>query len=69
MRVGKKNQPKFRLILIDSKKASRSGAFFEILGTYDPISKKIEFKKDRVEYWRSKGAQISPTALQLSKKN
>lgn len=68
MRIGKKNQPKFRLVLIDSKKAAKSGAFFEILGTYDPKSKKTELKRDRIEYWRSKGAQISQTAFQLFRK-
>ena len=56
------------MVLVDSRKAPQSGAFLEILGFYDPKSKKGEFKKERVEYWRSKGAQISPTALQLFKK-
>jgi len=67
-KIGKKNNLKFRFVLIDSKKASKSGGFLEILGFYDPQSKKGEFKKEKIEYWRLKGAQLSPTTLQLFKR-
>lgn len=66
-RIGKRNQPKFRLVLIDVRKASKSGAFNEMLGFYDPKSKKIEIKKERINDWLLKGAKISPTALQIFK--
>lgn len=66
-RTGKKNQPKFRIVLIDAKRATKSGAFKEVLGCYDPITKKTEIKKDRADEWRKKGVKISATALKILK--
>lgn len=59
-RVGTKNQPKYRVVVIDSQKA-RNGGFVEIIGTVDLTTKqrKIELKKDRYDYWRGVGAQTS----------
>lgn len=67
-RTGKKNKPSFRLVLIDSIRAPKSGAFLEILGHYDPISKKLDFKKERIQELQKKGAVISETALRLLKR-
>lgn len=66
-RTGKKNQPKFRIILINAKRASKSGAFKDILGYYDPMTKKTEIKKDKIDEWRKKGVKISATALKILK--
>lgn len=41
------------------------GKFLELLGNYDPHKKDLKAKIDRVEYWMSKGAQISPTVNNL----
>ncbi len=41
------------------------GRTTEILGHYDPRTKKAEFKKDRIAYWLSKGAQVSDTVWNL----
>ena len=61
-RVGRKGQPSFRLIVVDKQK-DPFGRSIEILGKYAPQAKPklLEFKKDRVEYWLSKGAQPTPT--------
>ena len=37
----------------------------ELLGSYNPHQKEFKVKKERVEYWMSKGAQISPTLNNL----
>lgn len=37
----------------------------ELLGNYDPHKKELNAKMDRVEYWVSKGAQVSPTVNNL----
>lgn len=67
-RTGKKNKPSFRLVLIDSIRAPKSGAFLEILGNYDPVSKKLDFKKERIYELQKKGAVVSETALKLLKR-
>ena len=60
-RVGRKNDPSFRLVLTDSKNGPKSGKFKEILGAYNPKLGVITFKEDRVKYWMSVGAKTSGT--------
>jgi len=63
-RTGKKNSPSFRVVLAEHT-APPQGKFIEILGYYNPRKKKKGFKKERIEYWISKGAQLSPTVYNL----
>lgn len=58
-RVGRKNDPSFRVVCIDSRKGPKSGNNIEILGSYDPKQNYINIKEDRVKYWISTGAQVS----------
>ena len=67
-RVGRKNDPSFRLVVTDSRRASRSGAYLEAVGVYNPIKKKIDVKKERVDYWISKGSKVSDSVRSLLKK-
>ncbi|EKE11757.1 MAG: hypothetical protein ACD_15C00027G0006 [uncultured bacterium] len=41
------------------------GRHIEILGSYDPHSKEAVLKQDRINYWMSKGVQLSDTAYNL----
>jgi small subunit ribosomal protein S16 len=70
-RVGRVHEPSFRLVLTDSKNSTKSGKYLENLGNFDARrGEKSEFKTDRVTYWMSKGAQVTPTVhnLLISKK-
>ena len=58
-RKGKKNQPFFRVVVIDKRRTASGGRAVEDLGYVDPLTKKRNFKKDRILYWISKGAQPS----------
>lgn len=60
-RIGRKNDPAFRVVLTDSKNSTKSGKFKEILGSYTPKSGEVIFKADRVSHWIKNGAQISDT--------
>ncbi len=65
-RVGRKHEPTFRLVLTDSKNSTKSGKYLENLGNYDSRKgEKSEFKKDRISYWMTKGAQVSGTVHNL----
>lgn len=64
-RVGRKNEPSFRLLLTDSKNSTKSGKFLEILGSHSFRKDGTTIKADRVQYWMSKGAQLSDTAHNL----
>ena len=61
-RIGKKKHPFYRVVVTE-KTRPRNGRFVEIVGTYDPLKTPalIELKRDRVDYWISKGAQPSDT--------
>jgi len=63
-RGGKKNNAQFRITVADGRRAP-SGKFIEILGHYNPHTKEKALKKERIEYWISKGAQPSPTVHNL----
>lgn len=64
-RVGKKNQPAFKVVVTDKTRPTRAGRFLEILGFYNTLTKKRDFKADRVKYWMSVGAKPSDTVYNL----
>ena len=63
-RVGKKNEPHFRVVLTE-KTTSPRGKHLELLGFLNPKSKERAFKKERVLHWMSKGAKLSDTVHNL----
>ncbi|MCX6764148.1 MAG: 30S ribosomal protein S16 [Candidatus Nealsonbacteria bacterium] len=64
-RIGKKNQPSFKVIVTEKKKSSKGGTRIEELGFFNPLTKKISLKKERILYWLSKGAKCSDTIHNL----
>ena len=68
-RFGKKNQPTYRLVLIDSHRGPKSGNFLEILGSYNPRSKEKTLKEEKIVEWIGKGAKVSDTVNNFLIKN
>ena len=64
-RVGKKNQPSFKIVVTDKRNPTRAGRFVEEVGFYNPTTKEKVLSKERVQYWLSKGVQPSPTVYNL----
>lgn len=66
-RVGRKHEPKFRVVLTDSKNGPKSGKYLEVLGSYDSRNdhKKEEINEERIKYWMSQGAKLSETMHNL----
>lgn len=64
-RKGKKNQPFFRVVVIDKRRSASGGRAVEVLGYVDPLTKKKSFKKDRILHWIKNGAQPSATIHNL----
>ncbi len=64
-RVGKKNQPSFKIVVTDKKKASRRGRFVEEVGFYNPLTKEKVLRNERIKYWLSVGAKPSDTVFNL----
>jgi small subunit ribosomal protein S16 len=59
-RRGARKKPHYRIVVIEKERA-RNGRPVEVVGTYNPRTNpaSVELKRDRVEYWVSKGAQMS----------
>lgn len=68
-RVGARKQPHYRIVVIEKARA-RNGRPVEVIGTYNPRTTpaSIELKRDRVDYWVSKGAQLSERVNKLYSK-
>jgi len=64
-RIGKKNQPAFKIVVTEKKNPPRGGRFVEEVGTYNPLTKEKALKKERVQYWLSQGVQPSDTVHNL----
>ncbi len=65
-RVGARKQPQYRVVVIEKDRA-RNGRSIEVVGTYNPRTNPatVNFKQERIDYWRSKGAQFSETVGRL----
>lgn len=61
LRTGKKNQPSYKVVVTDRKNPPQGGKFVEEVGFFNPKTKEKTFKKERVAYWLSVGAQASDT--------
>ena len=68
-RTGAKKKASYRIVVID-REMPRDGRFVEILGHYNPRRNppELAFKRDRVDYWLSRGAQPSETVQSFLKK-
>ncbi len=67
-RAGAKKAPVFRVVVADQR-CPRGGRFIERIGMYDPTAKGLALvvNRERLDYWRSQGAQASHTIERLLK--
>lgn len=63
-RTGKKGQTSYRIIVVDSRKAVYS-PYIEMLGQFDPHTKKVVLNKEKAIDWMNKGAQPSNTVSKI----
>ena len=73
VRMGKKKQPTYRIVAAESRRA-RSGAFLEILGTYQPRGLSAaepetitKVDNEKVVRWLQQGAQPTERVAKLLK--
>ena len=71
-RIGRRNRPFYRIIIIDSRKR-RDGSAIEQVGWYNPIESNKEknyvLKEDRVLEWLKLGAQVTDPVNKLMKRS
>lgn len=56
-RIGRTNDPAFRIVVIEKERAAKAGNIVELLGTYNPRSKALTLNEEHVKEWIKKGAQ------------
>ena len=68
-RRGARKQPHYRIVVIEKDRA-RDGRSVEVVGTYNPRTEpaSIVLKRERVDYWVSKGAQLSDRVRKIVEK-
>lgn len=69
MRMGKKKQPAYRVVVADSR-SPRDGRFIEIIGQYNPRTEpsEIEIDEEKALTWLAKGAQASEQVTAILKR-
>ena len=67
-RFGARKQPYYRVVVIEKDRA-RNGRSVEVVGTYNPRTNPatVDIKRERVDYWTGKGAQLSDRVEKLLK--
>jgi len=69
-RGGNHNRPYFHVVATDSR-SRRDGRFIEKLGFYNPLKgdhiETFRINQERLDYWVSVGAGMSPTVKKLLK--
>ncbi|MCC6639461.1 30S ribosomal protein S16 [Candidatus Falkowbacteria bacterium] len=63
-RAGKRTQPHFKLIVTE-KGRDPWGQYHELLGNYNPLTKKAEFNADRINHYIKNGAQLTDSVNNL----
>jgi small subunit ribosomal protein S16 len=56
-RIGRTNDPAFRIVVLEKERAAKAGNIVELLGTYNPRSKALTLNEEQVKHWISMGAQ------------
>lgn len=64
-RIGRKNDPAFRIAVLPKAAGPKAGSYVDLVGTYNPKTKAVTLKPDAIKDWISKGAQVSPSLHNL----
>lgn len=64
-RIGRKNDPSYRVIVCDSRQGPKSGKFIDHLGSYNPKLDQVKIDGEKAKEWIAKGVQVSPTVHNL----
>lgn len=64
-RVGRKNDPSFRIVVTDKRTSVKSDSHIDRLGSYNPKTKNFIIDADKAREWIAKGVQPSDTMHNL----
>ena len=64
-RTGRKNDPSFRMVVLEKASGPKAGTYTDLVGTYNPKTKAFTANGEAIKGWMQKGAQVSPSLLNL----
>lgn len=64
-RVGRRNDPSYRIVVTDKRTGPKSNKHVATLGSYSPKMNHIQIKGDEAKEWIGKGVQLSTTVHNL----
>ena len=64
-RVGRKNDPSYRVVVTDSRNGPQSGKGIDNLGSYSSKSNEFTIDGEKAKNWIKNGVQVSPTVHNL----
>ncbi len=69
-RAGAKKRPFYHIVVTDSRRR-RDGNYIESIGYYNPVARgqevKLHLEVEKLNHWKSVGAQLSDRVLSLAK--
>lgn len=68
-RIGRRNEPHYKVVVTDVRRGPKSAKFIEELGFYTPKSGTVSLNKERSQYWMGVGAQVSDTVYNFMVKD
>jgi small subunit ribosomal protein S16 len=69
-RVGRKNNPSYRVVVVDKRTSTKSNKIVDLIGNYNPKLGQINLDGDKAKKWLADGVQASDTVhnMLVSKK-
>ena len=69
-RVGRKNNPAYRVVVVDKRTSTKSNKIVDLIGSYNPKLGQINLDGDKAKKWLADGVQASDTVhnMLVSKK-
>jgi small subunit ribosomal protein S16 len=64
-RIGRVNDPAFRIVVTEKTSGPKAGRYVELVGTYNPKTKAFQADAESIKAWMNKGAQVSPSLKNL----
>lgn len=64
-RTGRKNDPSFRIVVVEGTEGPRTGNHIDLVGFYNAATKEKRADGDKAKQWIAKGAQPSDTVFNL----
>ena len=64
-RIGRKNDPAFRIVVLEKTAGPKAGKYVALVGIYNPKTKATNVQAEQIKDWVAKGAQISPSVMNL----